>query len=136
MSDFSDYYENKIIDHMLRGQSFTPPATIYVALFTASTGLEANSGVTGEVSGTGYARKAVTLSEASAGATSNSSLIDFGTAGSAWGTVTHIAIVDHETNSTWGTNVNVLLWKSVASKIVASGDLVKINASGLSVSVA
>ena len=36
MSAFSDYVENKLIDWMLRGQAFTPPATVYVALFTSA----------------------------------------------------------------------------------------------------
>lgn len=43
MANLSDYMENKIIDHMLRNQAYTPPATVYVALFTAVTGLEANN---------------------------------------------------------------------------------------------
>jgi hypothetical protein len=136
MADFSDYYENMIIEHMLRNQSFTPPTTIYLALFTAATGLEANSGVTGEVTGTGYARKSVTLNTASGGVATNSATVDFGTAGSAWGTVTHVAIVDHETNTTWGTNVNVLLWKAISSKVVDSGDPVRVNAGALSLTVA
>ena len=69
MSAFSDFYENKIIDHMLRGQAYTVPTTVYVALFTANTGLEANN-PTSEVSasGTAYTRVAVTLSAASGGA--------------------------------------------------------------------
>lgn len=123
MADFSDYYEDQIINHMLRGQAFTVPATIYVALFTALTGLEAND-PTAEVSGTGYARKAVTLSAASGGSTSNSAIVDFGTAGAGgWGTVTHFAIVDHETNSTWGTNVNVLMWKALTdSRTINAND--------------
>jgi hypothetical protein len=136
MADFSDYYENQIINHMLRGQAFTPPTTVYVALFTSSTGLEANTGVTGEATGTGYARKAVTLSEATTGATANSAEVNFGTAGASWGTITHAALVDHETNTTWGTNVNVLAWKVVDSKVVASGDIVKIAASALTFTVA
>lgn len=50
MSAFSDYYENKILDHMIRGQAFTVPTTVYLALFTANTGLEGNS-PSAEVSG-------------------------------------------------------------------------------------
>ena len=45
MAEFSDFMENKIIDHMLRNQAYTPPATVYVALYTddptdADTGTE------------------------------------------------------------------------------------------------
>ena len=137
MSEFSDYYENKIIDHMLRAQAFTPPATLYVALFTgsAASALEANNPTT-EVSGGGYARKAVTLSAGSSGATANTNEVDFGTASAAWGEVTHAAIVDHETNTTWGTNVNVLMFTPLtANKTVASGDIVKIEVGSLTVAV-
>lgn len=126
MTAFSDYYENKIIDHMLRGQAFTPPATVYVALFTANTGLESNS-PSAEVSGGSYARQTLTLSAAAAGATSNSGDLTFPTASANWGTVTSVAIVDHATNTTWGTNVNVLMYADLtASKVINSGDVFRI----------
>ena len=136
MSAFSDYYENKIIDHMLRNQAFTPPTTVYVALFTSTTGLEANSGITGEVSGGSYARQAVTLTAASAGASENNADITFPTASASWGTVTALAIVDHATNTTWGTNVNVLMYGTLtASKAVGNGDTFKILAGNIDVTV-
>jgi len=50
MASISDYYENKIIDHMLRGQAFTPPSTIYLALYTVAP-TDAGGGT--EVSGGG-----------------------------------------------------------------------------------
>jgi len=125
MSDFSDYYENKIIDHMFRNVAFTVPTTVYLALFTASTNLESNN-PSAEVSGGSYARQAITLSAGSGGATSNSADITFPTATAGWGTVTHVAIVDHVSNVTWGTNVNVLMWAAMASsKLVDSGDQLK-----------
>lgn len=137
MADFSDYYENKIIEHMLRNQAFSPPTAIYVALFTAATGLEANTGVTGEVSGGSYVRKAITLAEASGGASSNSADITFDTATGDWGVVTHAAIVDHETNTNWGVNVNVLMWDALTQqKTVNTGDTFKFLAGDLDVSVA
>ena len=86
MAEFSDYYEDKIIDHMLRGVAFTQPATIYVALFTADTGLEANN-PSAEASGGSYAREAVTLSAASSGTSANSAAVTFTTATGSWGTV-------------------------------------------------
>ena len=53
MAEFSDYLEDKIIDHILRAQAFTPPATIYVGLFTAA---PSDAGGGTEVSGGAYAR--------------------------------------------------------------------------------
>ncbi len=136
MAHFSDYYENKIIDHLLRNQAFTPPATIYVALFTADTGLEANN-PTAEVSGGAYARQAFTLVAASGGASSNSADIEFPEATANWGTITHIAIVDHLSNSNWGTDVNVLMWGPLAeAKTINTGDTLRINLGDLDVSVA
>mgnify|MGYP001573485016 FL=1 len=135
MSEFSDYYENTIINHLLRNQAFTPPAAVYVALFTAVTGLEANN-PTAEVLGGAYARQAVTLSAASGGATSNSADVTFPEATASWGTVSHVAIVDHATNITWGTNVNVLMWSALdVSKVVDSGDTFKINIGDLDITV-
>ena len=136
MAHFSDHYENKIIDHMLRNQAFTPPGTIYVALFTADTGLEADNPTT-EVSGGAYARKAFTLTAASAGASSNSADIEFPEATANWGTITPLAIVDHLSNSNWGTDVHVLMWGSLAaSKTINTGDTLRINLGDLDVSVA
>lgn len=135
MSEFSDYYEDWIINHLLRNQSFTPPATVYVALFTAVTGLETNN-PTAEVSGGSYARQAVTLSAASGGASSNTADITFPTATASWGTVSHVALVDHQTNTTWGTNVNVLMWSALdTSKAIDSGDTFKINTGDLDITV-
>ena len=46
---FSDYLENKILDHVFKGTVFTQPANLYVALFTAGPndvggGTEVNGG--------------------------------------------------------------------------------------------
>jgi hypothetical protein len=136
MSDFSDYYENKVIDHLLRGEAFTVPTTIYVALFTANTGLETNA-PTAEITEGGYARKAVTLSAASGGATSNSAVVEFDAATEDWTEATHFAIVDHETNSTWGSNVNVLMWDALTTaRTCTNGNQLKFSAGALTVTIA
>jgi hypothetical protein len=135
MSEFSDYLENKIIDHILRNQAFSPPTTVYVALFTAVTGLEANN-PTAEVSGGSYARQSVTFSAASGGATSNTANITFPTATGSWGTVSHIALVDHASNTSWGSDVNVLMWTQLdASKAIDTDDIFQINTGDLDVTV-
>ena len=129
MAEFSTYLENKIIDHMLRNQSFTPPTTVYVALFTADNGLEGGT-ITGEVSGGSYARQSVTLSAASDGESSNSADITFPTATADWGTVTHVALMDAATAG------NVLMHSALdASKTVNNGDTFKINAGDLDIAV-
>ena len=129
MAEFSTYLENKIIDHMLRNQSFTPPTTVYVALFTADNGLEEGT-ITGEVTGGSYARQAVTLSAASDGESSNSADIEFPTATADWGTITHVALMDTASGG------NVLMHSALdASKTVNNGDTFKINAGDLDITV-
>jgi len=55
----SNYLENKILDWLLRGQSFTPPTPIYVGLVT-TIGSDSSAGT--EVAYSGYARQSVTPS--------------------------------------------------------------------------
>ena len=127
MAEFSDFMENKIIDHMLRNQSYTPPSTLYVALFTTATS-DAGGGT--EVSGGAYARQAAGLSAASGGASSNAADITFPTATADWGTITHVALMDALTGG------NMLMHSPLdASKTVNNGDTFKINAGDLDVTV-
>lgn len=129
MAEFSDYMENAIIN-LMRNTAFTEVAA-YVALFTADTGLEADSGWSGtEVSGGSYARELAGLSAPSGGESSNASDITFTTATADWGTISHIALMDAATSG------HVLMWSALdASKTVNSGDTFKINAGDLDVAV-
>jgi hypothetical protein len=130
MSAMSDYLENKIIDWLLRGQSFVPPANCYFALFTA-TPTDAGGGT--EVSGGSYARAAVTSSLANwagtqatastsassgtSGTTSNNSVITFPAPTGNWGTIVALAIMDAPTSG------NILLYSPLTvSRTVNSGE--------------
>ena len=127
MAEFTDFMENKIIDHMLRAQAYTPPATVYVALFTSA---PSDAGGGTEVSGGAYARQAVTLDAASGGASSNSADITFPQATADWGTVTHLALMDALTGG------NMLMHSPLdASKTVNNGDTFKFEAGDLDVTV-
>jgi len=123
----SDYYENKILDHMLRAQAFTPPATVYVALYTTAP-TDAGGGT--EVSGGSYARQAVTFSAASDGSITNSADITFPQATADWGTIVAVGLFDASTagNLLWYGNLTT-------SKTVNSGDIFKISAGNLTVSL-
>ena len=127
MAEFSDFLENKIIDHMLRNQAYTPPTAVYVALFTSPTD-DAAGGT--EVSGGGYVRQAVTLSAASGGASSNSADVTFPQATADWGTVSHLAIMDSESGGE-------MLMHTIldASKTINNGDTFKINTGDLDITV-
>jgi len=127
MGSFSDYMENKVIDHMLRNQAFTPPSTLYVALYTVS---PSDSGGGTEVSGGSYARQTVTLSAASGGSTSNSADVTFPTATADWGTIVAVGILDSSSGG------NLLAWGGLStSKTVNNGDQFKIPAGNLTISV-
>jgi len=91
MSDFSNYAEGKIYDHVTGRVSWTMPAVAYLALFTAVS--DAEAGVGTEVSTGGYARQAVAFGAATDGAGSNSAIETFGPLSGA-GTATHGALFD------------------------------------------
>lgn len=127
MAKFSDYYENKIIEHMLRNQSFTPPSTLYLALYTTA---PSDAGGGTEVSGGSYARQSFTLTAASGGATSNSADITFPTATADWGTIVAVGIFDAQTGG------NLLMYGDLeTSKTVNSGDTFVIKAGDLDITV-
>jgi hypothetical protein len=95
----SDYLENEILDHVLGGSDYTRPATVYVAIYTATPN-DAGGGT--EASGGSYARAAVTNNAtnwpaASGGAKSNGTAITFPTPTAGWGTVTSFGIFDAST---------------------------------------
>ena len=131
MSNASNYLENKLTDWLLRGQTFTPPATLYVALFTAIS--DGETGSVTEVSGGSYARVAITPSLAnwsgtqSAGSTSassgtggqssNNAAITFPAPTANWTTVAGFGFYDAPTGG------NLLLSAPLsASKTVSNGD--------------
>ena len=97
MGGFSNYWENKILDHVFGKGSYAPP-TIYVALSTADP-LDDASGLS-EPSGNGYARVQTSASDwspASGGSLNNAGDITFGAATGSWGTITHFALFDAAT---------------------------------------
>ena len=126
MSAKTDFLENELIDHVLRNSAYTPPATVYLALFTTAT---ADDGTGTEVSGGSYARQAVTFSAASGGATANSAEILFPVATGNWGTITHGAIYDALTAG------NMLYHGALAaSKTINTGEQLRIPAGDLDLS--
>lgn len=94
MAVLTDFLENKLVDHVFRNVSYTPPTTVYVALFTTAT-TDAGGGT--EVTGGAYARQAIACTVPSNGATSNTADINFPVATADWGIITHIALCDAAT---------------------------------------
>jgi hypothetical protein len=141
MAALSDYLENKLIDFLFRGQTFTAPTTVYVGLFTAT---PSDTGGGTEVSGNAYARVGVasslanwagtqsaastTASTGTGGTTSNNGTISFPTpTPSGWGTVTAIGLFDALSSG------NLLVWGALTtSKTINAGDTVTFPAASLS----
>lgn len=115
----SNYLENAILGHELGVATYTPAATQYLALFSAAPN-DAGGGT--ELSGSGYARKAVTLAGAwaapSGGQSSNANAISFNQASGDWLQATHFAIFDASSAG------NMLRWGALTTpKTVLSGDI-------------
>lgn len=130
MTAFSNFLENKILDHTLRGSAgaYTAPTTVYIALFTAAP-TDANSGT--EVTGGSYARQTITFgSAASSGAISNTATVTFPTATANYGTVTHIGLYDALTTG------NLLYHGAVTvSKTITTGDTFSIAVGNLTITL-
>jgi len=128
MAGKSDYLENKILDFLLGGVSYTPPTTLYIALFTVAP-TDAGGGT--EVSGEGYARVAVAnntinFPAASNGTKSNGTTITFPTATSDWGQIVAVGIYDSATNG------NLLFWANLTTaRTILSGDTAQFAAGSL-----
>lgn len=130
MSDFTNTYEDRIVNKVLRNTDYTSDATIYVALFSAWADVENGTGT--EITGTGYSRQTVTFSAPSNGATSNSGAITWtNSSGSTW-TITHIALMNHASTNT---TANYIMGKTF-SKSVPNGDTLTIAIGDLDVTVA
>ena len=128
MAEMSNFLENSLINGTLRDTTYTAPTTVYLALYTSDP-TDADTGT--EVSGTSYARQAVTFGAPSNGATTNSAAIEFPQAGGSWGTVAYIGIRDASTAG------NLLYHSPLdASKTIATGDVFRIAAGSLSVTLA
>ena len=128
MSAMSDYLENEILDHVLSVGAYTMPSAVYVGLSTGSFN-DDNSGT--ELSGNNYSRVAATFSAASGGATSNSGVLEWSAATGSWGSVSHFGIFDASSSG------NLLIHGAFSSaKTIATGDILRINATDLDVTAA
>ena len=115
MTAMSNYLENKLIDHILRGTSFSQPS-IYVGLVGKYDAAQLEAGtLTHELSGGSYARVGSIRGDAywSAGSTDgltdNESNITFTAASNEWGHVSGIFLADAASAG------NVLLYGSLTA---------------------
>lgn len=128
MSEMSNYLENALVNAVLRNTAYTSPTTVYLALYTTDP-TDADSGT--EVSGNAYARQSITFGAPSNGVTTNSAAIEFPQATGSWGTVAYVGIRDASTAG------NLLFHTPLdASKTIATGDVFRVAAGSLSVTLA
>ena len=148
----SDYLEAKLINYILRGQTFTQPANLYIAL-CSGVPVDANVGsgaaglatripellphASGGTAG-GYYRMVVPSGidkwdapTSAGGDTENTGAITFPTATSNWAHVSGIALCDDK----WGGNV-LMFGALDAVRVVNSGDVFKFNAGAIDITFA
>lgn len=128
MGSFADYWENEILDHLFGKGVYNPP-TIYVGLSTADP-LDNGSGLA-EPIGNNYSRVATIGDDwnaAAGGALDNANDIIFPEASGDWGTLTHFAIFDVESEG------NMLAHGSISpTKVISNGETFKFAAGDLDV---
>lgn len=93
MAGLSTYAEGKAHDHFFRNTAYTPAATVYMALFSTIPNDDGTGGT--EVSGTGYARQAITFGAYSSRRIANSGTVTFTNSGvGSWTTAIGWGIYD------------------------------------------
>jgi hypothetical protein len=127
MAEFSDYLENKVLDHVLRNVSYSSPTTVYVGLYTTDP-TDAGSGT--EVTGGSYARQVLSVTTASAGIVTSSADINFPQATASWGSVGYLGILDALSSG------NLLMHTALTTaKTIDTGDILKISSGNLTVTL-
>lgn len=132
MGSFSNYSEDKVLDHIVGKTSFTMPSTVAVALCTADP-TDAGTGAScNECPDTNsYARKDTVGGDwaaSSGGAITNANDLTFPEASGSWGVVTHFALID---NASHGSGNMLAHAQLGASKTIGSGDTPKFAAGDL-----
>jgi len=117
------YSENKMLEHLVGKNSFTMPATPFLALFTVAPTAEDGTGGT-EASAGNYARitcPGTNWGAAADGAIANSAAVEFAEcSGTNWGTINGFALFDAVTVG------NMLIWGEITTpKDINIGDTAK-----------
>lgn len=134
MGSFTDYLENKLLDHVFGGGDYSRATTLYIGLSTTAI-TDAGGNVT-EPTGGGYSRVEVTnnatnFPAASGGEKSNGTAIEFPIPSDNWGTVTHFFISE----SSSGTSSIIGYGTLAIPKTINSGDLVSFAVGSLEIMI-
>lgn len=123
-SSASNFQHQKFLELLLYNTSYTPPSTVYVALFTTVPALAGTGGVEVSTSGTAYARQSIVCStvgfQGPSGANleySNKLDIAYAVPTANWGTITGAGLYDASTGG------NLLYVATLTTpKVVNNGD--------------
>ena len=130
MAGFSDYLEDKVLDHVFGGNAYTAPSTLYVALYTVA---PSDTGGGTEVSGGAYARQTATFTVSGTNPTTatNSAAIEYPTATANYGTVVACGVFDAASSG------NLLAYANLTnSNTVESGDIFRFTSGDLDITLA
>ena len=135
MAGFTDYLEDKVMNHLFGGVAFTAPTTYYCGLLLA-TPTDATTSPS-EVTGGAYARLAISWTVTGSGTAqaASSAALTWAAATTDWGTVTHAAVFDALTTG------NMVAFETLTQsdfttanpKTINSGDIFKIDSGNLKV---
>ena len=129
MAGLSNYAEDLVLDWLFTANSATRPTSWYVGLYTVAPG-EGGGGT--EVSGNAYVRQSATFTVSGTAPTTaeNSVAIEFPTATGNGGTIVAAGIFDASTSG------NLIAFADLtASKTIQSGDVLRFNASTLTITL-
>jgi hypothetical protein len=124
---------SKILNAVYNAASYSSPATLYFALWTATLTSASTGATAGECSYTGYARVVVTANTTNFPASvagsniQNATAITWAANAGSLQTATFLAILD---SATLGAG-NIIMFGSIASTAVNPGDTPQINVNGL-----
>lgn len=128
MAEMSNFLEDNLLDHVLRGgvggTSYPQPTAVYLALHTAN---PTDAGTGAEMAGGSYARQVLAFGAATSGTATNTGTATFTNLPTA--TVTHVALWDAVSSG------NLLFHTSISNIPFNSGDEATVAAGAISVSI-
>jgi hypothetical protein len=123
---FSNTFETTVLTWVFTTGSATRPTAWHIALYT---GAPSDTGGGTEVSGGGYGRQAVTFT-ISGNTASNNAAIEWDTATSGYGTVTHVGVFDAATSG------NLIAYAALTtSKTIDTGDVFRLPSGDLDITL-
>ena len=123
---FSNTFETTVLTWVFTTGSATRPTAWHIALYTAA---PSDTGGGTEVSGGGYGRQAVTFT-ISGNTASNNAAIEWDTATSGYGTVTHVGVFDAASGG------NLIAYAALTtSKTIDTGDVFRLPSGDLDITL-